>query len=984
MALAAAPVAIVVMGLPTVEQDVCPTAMRRQNVANTQVRCSEYGFCGTTKDFCSDGCQSNCVLNPKVPTSSSSNSSVLSKVIGYYEGWQATSTCHQTLPSDLPLAALTHVNFAFAYLTTDTYEITTMDSEMSTSLFTKVTDLKDQSSGLKVFVSIGGWSFSDNDTSTQPLFGDIAASATNRKTFAQNALKFMTTYGFDGIDIDWEYPGASDRGGKERDTENYVKLMKELRSVFDASGRTLEISFTLPSSYWYMRWFDIPGLLKYANWINLMSYDLHGTWDASDAIGNIVQGHTNLTDIKTAVELLWRVDTDPSKVVMGFGFYGRSFTLSDKSCSSPGCPFSSGGTAGSCTDTSGYLAYYEITDVLEKNSDITPVHDESAAVLYFTWGDGQWISYDNKTTFKQKVDWANNVGLGGAMIWASDQDTYSWSAHEALLGKTLKSNSQVALQTDSSLLKELSLKAVNKGLNQQCYRDTSCVDLRNPQVTCESGYSLVGYDKSKCRKAAKYYGMPICCATASKPSSCTWRGSGGDCDGQCHAGEVTLFTSSTGGGDYDGFKSESGTKKCSRGKKAFCCADNQFDDLTEDCYWTGCNGKCASGETSVATATNLYDKCTVFHHSMHYCCKTKPAPLTNCHWVGKGDCADNRCSSSEVTLATNGQGDSIWSCNWWRKKSLCCTPSTSAAAGCQDVDPCDLDPTLCTDYNDQYGTSLSKRDLLTDWWHYEEDVEYDNVYNETHLDLIARALMFEEEEEGEEEEGEGEEGEEMHMFEKRAAPRRDMPVKFFLDGIKKSVTMLSLSYPSNGDLFKGKRGKDVLQKAMVLASQSCGSPAMSAIDPNSASNCNTEHILDLQYIPQLLRTAANGILPTGKQMTSSMINQVDFIKYAMTSVVDLAKAGAISSGNAQIMNDRLFNAIGSTTNRLGLIRTASTVNLYKGRVFDFMTTKKYEYTGSTKSPVKDDLWTQVLDTAVKYGTSEAELLDPIRLTIAVW
>ncbi|GKZ28159.1 hypothetical protein AbraCBS73388_012029, partial [Aspergillus brasiliensis] len=137
--------------------------------------------------------------------------------------------------------------------------------------------------------------------------------------------------------------------------------------------------------------------------------------------GNIVQGHTNLTDIKTAVELLWRVDTDPSKVVMGFGFYGRSFTLSDKSCSSPGCPFSSGGTAGSCTDTSGYLAYYEITDVLEKNSDITPVHDESAAVLYFTWGDGQWISYDNKTTFKQKVDWANNIGLGGAMIWASDQ-----------------------------------------------------------------------------------------------------------------------------------------------------------------------------------------------------------------------------------------------------------------------------------------------------------------------------------------------------------------------------------------------------------------------------------------------------------------------------------------------------------------------------------------------------------------------------------
>ncbi|CAI7654398.1 unnamed protein product [Penicillium viridicatum] len=221
----------------------------------------------------------------------------------------------------------------------------------------------------------------------------------------------------------------------------------------------------------------------------------------------------------------------------------------------------------------------------------------------------------------------------------------------------------------------------------------------------------------------------------------------GDCDGQCHENEVTLFTSSTGGGDYDGLKSQSGTKKCSRGKKAFCCTDDQFDDLTADCYWTGCNGKCASGETSVATASNLDDKCTIFRHSMHYCCKTSPAPLTDCHWVGKGDCADNRCSSSEVTLATNGQGDSISSCNWGRKKALCCTPGTSAAAGCQDVDPCDLDSTLCTDYNDEYGTSLSKRDLLPGWADLEGDLEYDGLYNETYLDLIERELMFDDDEE---------------------------------------------------------------------------------------------------------------------------------------------------------------------------------------------------------------------------------------------
>jgi chitinase len=137
--------------------------------------------------------------------------------------------------------------------------------------------------------------------------------------------------------------------------------------------------------------------------------------------GAIVQGHTNLTDIETAIELLWRVDIDPSDIVMGFGFYGRSFTLADDSCTTPGCPFTAGGSPGPCTATSGYLAYYEIAEVLEANPSVVPVYDETAAVMYINWGDNQWVSYDNETTFKQKVDWANGIGLGGAMIWASDQ-----------------------------------------------------------------------------------------------------------------------------------------------------------------------------------------------------------------------------------------------------------------------------------------------------------------------------------------------------------------------------------------------------------------------------------------------------------------------------------------------------------------------------------------------------------------------------------
>lgn len=42
---------------------------------------------------------------------------------------------------------------------------------------------------------------------------------------------------------------------------------------------------------------------------------------------------------------------------------------------------------------------------------------------YFTFDDNQWVSYDDEITFGQKLDWANDVGLGGAMIWASDLGT---------------------------------------------------------------------------------------------------------------------------------------------------------------------------------------------------------------------------------------------------------------------------------------------------------------------------------------------------------------------------------------------------------------------------------------------------------------------------------------------------------------------------------------------------------------------------------
>lgn len=117
--------------------------------------------------------------------------------------------------------------------------------------------------------------------------------------------------------------------------------------------------------------------------------------------------------------------------MLGLGFYGRSFALSDASCWHPGCAFSGAGAAGACTATPGILSYYEIQDILA-STGASAYLDEKAAVKYIVYGGNNWISYDDATTFKLKIDFANKKGLGGLMVWAVDQDDPELDALRAI------------------------------------------------------------------------------------------------------------------------------------------------------------------------------------------------------------------------------------------------------------------------------------------------------------------------------------------------------------------------------------------------------------------------------------------------------------------------------------------------------------------------------------------------------------------------
>ncbi|OJJ00682.1 hypothetical protein ASPVEDRAFT_129047 [Aspergillus versicolor CBS 583.65] len=376
------------------------------------VCCSKFGFCGTTPEFCGG----NKVVSPECDGTSAHK-----RTIGYYEGWNVEGRlCDKMTPENIPLGIYTHINFAFALINPDTFRIAPMDDKTA-SRYRSVVALKRRQPALKVWIAIGGWAMNDPGP-TQTTFSDLAASEENQHAFFESLVSFVLNNGFDGVDLDWEYPVADDRGGKPKDFENFVTFIKRLRERLNHAPRHIGLSITLPASYWYLRGFDIVHLEPHVDFLNIMTYDIHGVWDGPiEALGQYALAHTNLTEINLALELLWRNHINPERINLGLGFYGRSFTLASPDCVQAGCEWSEGGRPGKCTNTSGILSATEVSRILKEGKGMS-FEDKEAAVQIVVFDKDQWVAYDDEKTLKTKLEFANKRCLGGTMVWAVDLD----------------------------------------------------------------------------------------------------------------------------------------------------------------------------------------------------------------------------------------------------------------------------------------------------------------------------------------------------------------------------------------------------------------------------------------------------------------------------------------------------------------------------------------------------------------------------------
>ncbi|KAB5513032.1 chitinase [Coniochaeta sp. 2T2.1] len=261
------------------------TNISEMNPCPLNVCCNIWGQCGTTEDFCVDtrgdgppgtaktgtyGCISNCgndIVKGSVPANFIK--------LGYFEAFNLNRECLNMDVSQID-PSFTHVHFAFGMLKDDFTVF--LEDEYARYQFEQFKKMR----GPKRILSFGGWTFS----AERPYYTIFrnGVKAANRDKLASNIAKFVNDAGIDGVDIDWEYPGAPDIPGipppdDPNEGTSYAAFLRVLRSKLNPDK---SLSIAAPASFWYLKQFPIAGIAKIVDYIVYMTYDLHGQWDATN------------------------------------------------------------------------------------------------------------------------------------------------------------------------------------------------------------------------------------------------------------------------------------------------------------------------------------------------------------------------------------------------------------------------------------------------------------------------------------------------------------------------------------------------------------------------------------------------------------------------------------------------------------------------------------------------------------------------------
>merc|ERR1712226_794801 len=351
------------------------------------------------------------------------------KMVCYHTNWSQYRK-HPAIffPEDIDPFLCTNIIYAFAQI--NGKHKLSMFEWNDDEMYKRTMALKKKNPELRISLAVGGW---NHEEGSKSKFSVMVNNDNYRKTFIDSSVALLRKWGFDGLDLDWEYPagrGNSPPGDKQK----FTQLVRELLAAFekDAAERSqprLLLTAAVSAGFFQIdKSYEAPELGKMLDWLNLMTYDLHGDWDtitghhtAMGFDGAPGDSRDKLT-VTYALEYWIQKGFPANKIALGMGTYGRGFLLKDPAKHGLGAPKSEWGHSarGRFTEEDGMLAYYEIC-----NAGYTIVKDNPAKAPYGYKGK-DWVGFDDPESLRFKTaTLVKGKGLAGAMFWALPLDDFT-------------------------------------------------------------------------------------------------------------------------------------------------------------------------------------------------------------------------------------------------------------------------------------------------------------------------------------------------------------------------------------------------------------------------------------------------------------------------------------------------------------------------------------------------------------------------------